>query len=357
MADEIKYLYALDEQGKTVCIDDVSDEDKSLHTYYCMNCNATMIPRRGKIRDWHFAHKSGEEYCSYETYLHILSKRLVKDKFDNSNTFEISYYQNSECCSLKRNCVFFKEKECCKKTTLQTYDLKKYYDTCTIEQYYDNYKPDILLTSQKEPTRNPLFIEILVTHKCEEKKRNSGFRIIEIQVKNEYEIRELSKKILTEKMNKERKCADNVFFAKFDGFRTNCIEELKPFEKKINRFFLNDNGMSYIEKMPCDFSSKKITDANTFEACIDAHETNLIYYYGYLLAIQNGFITSACCFCKYNKNDTVNSSFCFLYKKYGTPMNPVQTYAQQCKYFLEDKKRTEELKSKMPTFKIPKELL
>ena len=78
----VKYHYALDEQDRLVCIDDVSIEDRQAHSYHCRNCGAGMIPRMSKVRSRHFAHRSDEDNCGNETYLHKLSKRLMKEKFD-----------------------------------------------------------------------------------------------------------------------------------------------------------------------------------------------------------------------------------------------------------------------------------
>ena len=43
-----------------------------------------------------------------------------------------------------------------------------------------------MLSSKEHPERKPVFIEISVTHDCEEKKIDSGIRIIEIKLENEY---------------------------------------------------------------------------------------------------------------------------------------------------------------------------
>lgn len=43
----VKYHYALDEQDRLVCIDDVSIEDRQAHSYHCLNCGTGMIPRMG----------------------------------------------------------------------------------------------------------------------------------------------------------------------------------------------------------------------------------------------------------------------------------------------------------------------
>ncbi|MBO7145025.1 MAG: hypothetical protein J6W13_09395 [Salinivirgaceae bacterium] len=361
MVKDIKYRYALDEQGRTVCIDDVSDEYKMLHTYFCISCGAPVIPKRGKIKKWHFAHKGTEEHCDPETYLHKLAKRLIKEKFDNSNTFEISYYQDV-VCSFKPNCVFAKKRECHAKM-LNTFDLKKYYDTCKEEQTVVVYKEDehvrfradLLLTNSKNADRKPILIEIQVNHECEEQKKKSKLHIIEIRVKDEKGIIDLLNKTIEENYESSRD-VDNIGFAKFYCFKRQSKESKPIYTRVINKFYLYGNGKSFVEPQPCLYVHTKINGRTSFEASIDSSDEFKTYKSGYLLAIQQGIITRACCFCKYHKNLFYlgTSSFCRFYKKYGTPKNPILTYAQQCEYYCENKEIIESIANHMPAYTIAK---
>lgn len=357
MSDEIKYRFALDENGRTICIDDISDEDKMSHTYFCISCGAIVIPKRGKIKKWHFAHKGTDEHCNPEKYLHKLAKRLVRDKFYNSDSFEVSYYQDVEC-SLQQTCAFADKSECHYKM-LKTYDLKKYYDTCEEERPIENYRADLLLTNSKNANGKPILIEIQVTHKCEEEKKNSGYRIIELRVEDEDGINNLLKAPLKENAYAVRDI-DTIGFAKFHNFEEKC-KKTEPIEAKtISRFYLYNNGKAYIDSTPCKLSSKKLDDASIFEVCFDdIGGCFLLYYYGYLLAIQNGIITKACCFCKYFRKGFEggigeDSTFCCMYKKYGTPRNPIQTHASKCEYYREFKENITFIKEDMPIYIIAK---
>lgn len=355
MTNDCKYHYALDEHNQTVFINDVSDEDKKLHKYHCIGCNTTMIPRRGKVREWHFAHKCDEEHNCFETYLHELSKTLVKKNFDNSDTFKFSYYQNTEYCLHKQNCAFFDDDVCCKKSELQTYDLKDYYDTCTIEQPIDNFKADLLLTNSKNNNIKPTLIEIQVTHKCDEAKIASRYRIIELRIRNEKDIEDLLKTTFTEKY-KAKKDTDNIGFAKFHNFIKRSIET-EPLEKiKTNRFYMFEDGSSYVEPVSCASLNKKYPE-NVFEAFFDECDMYSTNVFGRLLAIQQKAIKGFCRFCKYYKdidNYWTIDKFCCLYKKFGTPQYPEQTQALQCKYYREDKEYMGFLKMRMPKYIIAK---
>lgn len=354
MADKIKYRYALDEQGRTVCIDDVCENDKKLHTYYCIGCGATMIARTGKIKKWHFAHKGTEEHCNPETYLHKLAKRLVMDKFYNTNSFEVSYWQDVKC-SLLQTCAFAEKYNChCK--MLKTYDLKKYYDTCKEEQPIDNFVADLLLTNSENADRKPILIEIQVTHECEEQKKNSGLRIIELRIEDENVIKDLLKTSLKENASADRDI-DTIGFAKFYNFERKC-KEPEPIEvKNLKKFLLEKSGYSEIESIGCShYSTKKNYGNDTFEVFIDERHDLWAYQYGLLLAIQRGFITRACCFCKNYYNIDFNVRFRDTNKfchKYGEPKNPSLTYAQQCNNYSEDKELIMETQYSLPTTIIP----
>ena len=70
---EIKFQYALDENGKLVNINSLTSESRRLHTYRCIGCGNILLPRAisSLKRRPHFYHKEQIE-CSGETYLHKL---------------------------------------------------------------------------------------------------------------------------------------------------------------------------------------------------------------------------------------------------------------------------------------------
>ena len=69
-----------------------------------------------------------------------------------------------------------------------TVDLKRYYDTCAEEQEIDGFIADLLLTHSKKADIPPVLIEICVTHPCDDEKRKSGLKIIEVTIKKEQEV-------------------------------------------------------------------------------------------------------------------------------------------------------------------------
>lgn len=167
-----KYHYAYDENNSIVDIQSVSEEIRKLHTYHCISCNAKMIAKLGSKNMHHFAHKSGDESCNMETYLHMLGKHLLKKKFEESDKFEIRYDRTSKC-SRYHTCDFCKEYECIKHID-SPINLKEYFDTCKEEQEIDDFRADLLLTNGTKPCNNKILLEIRVSHKCTEEKNSQG---------------------------------------------------------------------------------------------------------------------------------------------------------------------------------------
>ena len=185
--EEIKYRSAFDEIGNLVDINDVSNEDRK-HEYHCISCGKQLVPRLGDIRRHHFYHKE-DIVCKGETYLHELAKLRLKEKFDKSDHFYISYNAEEK-----------KKKKChadCKVNEKITEDLKLDYDTATIEKSVNEYesskkyRADVLLTNSKDESKPPILLEIWVTSECKQEKKESDLRIIEIHIKEENDINSL----------------------------------------------------------------------------------------------------------------------------------------------------------------------
>ena len=170
----IKYHNAKDADGNIVSIDKAV---KGKH-YSCISCGKDMIPKQGKIREHHFSHKkerenSPENICNEETYLHEYAKHYIKRLFDTSTELMIVYNQYNVCHHFT-SCLYYRKvldnssdeysSSLCKGTTLGKFDLKRYYDTCELEKEYKGYVADVLLTSKEHHERDPLFVEIAVSH-------------------------------------------------------------------------------------------------------------------------------------------------------------------------------------------------
>lgn len=177
MMKDTFYQYAICD-GQLVHIDDVTEENRHSSKYYCINCNHEMVPVLGRKKRHHFRHKASET-CNWETYLHKLSKHIIKLLFDNQEEFIVQYPATNVCPELS-NCILRR----CTEEFVHSINLKEYYDQCIIEGTYNGFRGDVMLTDSKNPS-HVLFIEIAVTHKCTPEKLKSGIRIIEIEVTDE----------------------------------------------------------------------------------------------------------------------------------------------------------------------------
>ncbi|WP_146088625.1 hypothetical protein [Parapedobacter indicus] len=168
----------------------ITREVRSTQQYRCVGCGAEMTAVLGNIKAHHFRH-SGET-CSWESYLHKLGKQIIKQRFDGSPTFNVKFYSHNSCphlaqCGIRRHHVW---KRCTPGTPieLRTVNLKESYDTCQLEVTYRSFRADLMLTHSKYPERPPTFLEIAVTHQCDQNKINSGIRIIELDVQTELDL-------------------------------------------------------------------------------------------------------------------------------------------------------------------------
>ena len=127
-----------------------------------------------------------------DRYLHNYAELRLKERFDESKEtgcFPIQYYIIEKCpseASCKKK-VFLK----CNgspKVKLKTLNLRDKYDTCTLEKGIDKYIADLIFSNSKYKSVKPLVIEVFVTHKCSEEKRNSDIPIIEIKIEKKEDI-------------------------------------------------------------------------------------------------------------------------------------------------------------------------
>ena len=164
--------------------------------YKCLACKEAMRPIMGDYRDWHFRHVVENPNCNKETYLHVIAKEIIKDRFYNSTTFNIAYHVKEICSHYDhcpgRSCLCYKE-------YLKTINLKEDYDTCEPEKEESNFpfRADLKLSNSHMPEQKSIFFEVAYTHDCETSKINSGIPIIELKV---YEDTDIDQRLVEEPM-------------------------------------------------------------------------------------------------------------------------------------------------------------
>lgn len=193
----VEYPEAVTADGKLVSAIDIDKESGAWEgvKFYFPGCEGDeeeemlFIPRKNKngVTKF-FRHRAGYigDRNEPDRYLHNYAELRIKQRFDDSlssGEFPVQYYVVEKCpeyssCKLKGNLK-------CKgdpKAVLKTVNLRKLYDTCSIEKGADKYIADLLLTNSKDNSIKPMFLEVFVTHKCTAEKIASGYPIIEMKI-------------------------------------------------------------------------------------------------------------------------------------------------------------------------------
>ena len=306
----VKYKYACTEEDVLVCIDDILPEQRKSHKYYCISCGHELLPRalKSEKRARHFYHKEEVE-CSGETYLHKLAKKLIKAKFDSRRPFAIKYPVTIECEKDSCNLVDVK----CTWHEDYVLNLYDYYDTCTEETSYGGFVADLLLTNSQKNDRQPLFIEIFVTHQCEKKKIESGIKAIEVYIKNEASVIKFVEKEIIDINEPQQDCRFPYDISLYSFKRI-----IKRFlNKNISRFVFNPPYTidGYITQVDCSQALHRIRKNSIVELNIlENWDSDRYFCLKWLYKNKN---IRRCDICKYYYATQIEpKAICRLSKKY-----------------------------------------
>lgn len=243
----LKITYALNGDGKLVHVDSVPKGNNCGCT--CPACHKPLQAKNGgNIKVHHFAHQSGVE-CPHalESVLHLLAKERIQKAFYEQDEFNMIFFHISYCENTKE-CIYYRPGDC-KKRQQGKVNLKEYYDSCEPEIEYDTIRrrSDLKIWSKSHPNREPVYIEIFVTHKSDAEKLHSGNRIIEVKIKNEHDIDNIIKKGFVESEPLSEydiacgKIADTTFYGfKREVYNNKGLNEVIVF----HRFILFKSGKS-----------------------------------------------------------------------------------------------------------------
>ncbi|MEE3483081.1 MAG: competence protein CoiA family protein [Bacteroidales bacterium] len=324
---KIRYRTAYDENNNLIDIKDVFKEDRNKHTYHCITCGEPLLPRLGDERARHFYHKK-DTVCDGESYLHKLAKLRLKEKFDNSPHFYISYNAyyicSNEQCKLRND-------NCKKPIVDYRIDLKEYYDKATIESPIKGFVADVLLTNSKDSKISPVLLEIRVAHACEHEKLNSGLKIIEFHIKQESDVNAL----INQSQFVESPYDLKKRIIKFYSFKREIKEQLKS---DISRYILNkEKAEGYICTIPCNMADNQLRPSSILELNVvrvknHCNRDDLLKYI--LCWLSKKERIRRCKICKfYYSTEYELHEKCRLDMKYGTPTYPQMEYAELCRFF------------------------
>lgn len=252
----IQFRFGLHHDGHPVSILDAVKGEK----YTCINCGKPLIAKQGAVRKWHFAHKTNTSNCSYETYLHKLSKFFIREMFNEKQQLIVFREKKTQTCDREHVCPFKKDKNC-SIIEEERIDLLQY-DNCIEEMSIKGFVADLLFTSD---TLEPLLIEICVTHPCTIEKIESGLKIIEIHIESETDVLELleGKLIESEKIvfhNFQNDCRGHNLFhgyeinSHFEEKIENCKESFWPNQDYSWELYAEEKTKSYYDSFKIDFS-------------------------------------------------------------------------------------------------------
>lgn len=315
--------FALNDDG---CLVNIKDADTSNgQHYYCPNCQNEMITKRGKKRQWHFAHKV--EKCSYDKYLHSIAEIMIMDWFNRKQHIML-HMKNYNKCSNYVNCSFYNDIDC-KSEITASYDLKSFYPRCVKEHKYRNFIAD-LYCSYKGSSDLPIFIEIYVTHKCSPEKIKSGIRIIEISIQSEEDIFSIIKSSsLIE--------GDHVQLYNFKR-KDNLLNTFPPLS--LHKYILYNSFKSFVDFKRFNCKNYDRIRKGIFEISIPdnflsyACKNNDFYLTGKVRAYLEGLIKKDCHLCKHKSNSSYDTCICTLHKESQIPC--LYTDASKCSDFKEN---------------------
>lgn len=235
-----KYRTAISSNGSLISIAEV--ERGSKEKFICPQCDGVLTPKKGKKNAHHFAHMP-EDNCSFESYLHKISKLLFAETYtnclENGKPFYLSYDQERECTTCAG--IEFLPESCKLKPELKNFDLTKFFDLVSIEKGIKGFVADILLHSTK--SNEAILIEFAVTHKCDESKIQSGLRIIEFQIEIENDLSFINHgKISTALCNYE------IYNFQFNSIKESIIP-IEKCSKLFETFIIYNGGNAIMKKM------------------------------------------------------------------------------------------------------------
>jgi hypothetical protein len=254
MKKTIKYQFAEDTSGKLVNIDSIIKNENHNEKYICLDCKQELIPKTGNIRVHHFSHKNDTYSCSKETYLHELGKKIFFEIYTKCLNENEPFYIFASLFSKYFNyCKYYEifKSNNCIKNNIDKINLVQYYKYIEFEKYQNSFKPDLTLINN---SNDKIFVEIAVTHPCDEEKIKSKNKIIEINIKNEEDIKIILEKNLSEENNL-------IKFYNFDDFYL----PIEPFcndNKKYNFQIELKSGEKYnigvLKKDLCKYTYENI---------------------------------------------------------------------------------------------------
>lgn len=294
---DVQYPFADVGASELLHISEVTQENRRTFTYTCPYCKKELRPRLGRIAHC-FAHKPGNN-CDLDRYIHATAERLLKEKWERDEPFEITMRVRTECKDLN-SCPFNNDCEYgCVTEETETFDLKKHFTKCLVEKKIGGFVPDLCLVDETGK-HDPIFIEIWSKHKNSEKKAHSEYRIIEIHLKTINDLTELPKHPIAE--------SESVTFSHFKTL-TKSPNGDGPILMRYTLFA--DTLKSHVEiPVSCSNYRNNHHPKSIFEIVCNLNDVPKQVFHNYCnaLAIHRGFSIRNCYLCQHLSVEDRNQS-------------------------------------------------
>lgn len=309
-----------------------------------MGCGAEMVPVLGKIREWHFRHKSeGKVNCQSETYLHKLAKRTVVEGFAAAKGEGRPYYL---VLPQEQICRRWEERfgiVCQQGYGKINHNLTKYFDVVQDEVRVDGFISDVLFSLIIG--NDKFLLEISVTHCCEEEKKCSGLKIVEVHIGEEGDVLNL--------WNFIDGTADNSMFyglKKQRPIELNCAPQC---ESSVVAFHVFRSGKCLLQSdHPREVAKTIVRSSTIYSKVLEAGEG---YFVSRLwaprtvinearFARDQGVDVKICYFCRYHGIGRFEKAIFCKFKRLEVGYNE----AANCDIYLIDYKSTERILNGLP---------
>jgi hypothetical protein len=184
----VRYRFALNADHRLVDVNDlVRITGASAREYFeCVGCGRRLVAHlKDDLRARHFAHFRADECVGYETYLHKAAKAAFLETYldclANQKPFTLRVPVADICTELRAELGFV-----CARPSYREINLTRWFDSAIEEARFEAFKPDVLLMSSNNG--RSMFVELAVTHRCEQQKIDCGVRILELSIESDADI-------------------------------------------------------------------------------------------------------------------------------------------------------------------------
>lgn len=336
--DRIQHL-ALDEDGQLIDIRNVTDRSKK---YYCPYCKKEMGTRMGPKNRWSFYHLQKTE--DYDNYLHTIAENIICGCFNLSDYVPIILDKPYKCEKYDK-CLYRNKTYCTKKKLSDKINLKTWIDKCEMEQTFGEFRADILCHNKRNE-KNPIFIEVFVTHQCEPKKIKSGLKIIEFKIESEEDIYRVINHTIQE----------NEYTTFYNFKPKEILLPQEEFAMPLKRFTLFKSGKAFLEDITCkDIGRRRGIFELTMDMDFEEEDIpvqlndgfwsprTVLFPMGLIIAHRYFPNVRHCQICRWQQTTMSMEKICKLFKKCHTHRNCSENDPLTCQYFQIDFSKEKEM--------------